>query len=168
MAERAVLACEREDGRYAVFRSRWGGTDRALGVVCAGISPGSLPVSWEPTRVESDFPSSVEGFDFLGIEACYRDRRGKTTPFVSLWFGLPLTPIRANPGTGALVEVRSVDDARQVREAFRRLKGRLADALVAGHCPATVAPVALRSALAALDGRERHLFSPPGRPGQGL
>ena len=157
MAERAILARERGDGRYAVSRSRWGGTDRALTAVCAGSVPSSLPVRWEFEHLADDFRALGRDFDYLGTEVCYRDQRGEITAFLSLWFGLPLASARPNRGAGALVEARSLADARRLRDAFRRLKGRLADALLAGECPATAPPVILRGVLAGLAGRERYV-----------
>ena len=157
MAERAILAHERGDGRYAVSRSRWGGTDRALAAVCAGTAPSSLPVAWQFERPVDDFPALVRDFDYLGTEVCYRDRAGETTAYMSLWLGLPLASARPDGGAGALVEVRSLADARRLRDAFRRLKSRLAETLQAGDCPATVPPVILRGVLAGLAGRERYV-----------
>lgn len=161
MAERAVLIDRRTDGRYAVASSRWGGTDRALAAVCAGTTPRALPgVSWADRPAPAGFGTLLAAFDLLSTAVLYRVRRGETTVFRPLWFGLPLPTASPSPGVGALVAVGSLHDARKVRVGFRALKGTLADALTAGIIPVTAAPAVLRAAVARLDGRERYLAPP--------
>lgn len=164
MAERAVLARQCESGQWEVCRSQWGGTDRALAAVCAGTAPSGLPVTWTCDRTASGFAEAVAGLDYLGTELLYRDRRA-VTPFLALWFGLPLPAAEPAPHTGAAVEVRSLGDARRLRVAFRRLKGRVVDALGAGRLPATVPPWVLLGALSRLTGRELYVvWSNDGSP----
>lgn len=163
VAERARLARERADGSYAVATSRWGGTDRALAAVCAGIPPTALPgISWETQQERPDFLSVVAELDVLSTELLYRVTSEKTTPLLSLWFGLPLAATTARPTVGALVAVESVSDARALRRWFRSLKGTLADAVTDGLLPLSVAPLVLVAAVVHLSGRERYLLPFPG------
>lgn len=164
MAERAILAVGRPDGRCAVATSRWGGTDRALAAVCAGTEPSGLPgVSWTYRESAPDFVSLATHLDYLSTAALYRTCGGETTVFLPLWFGLPLADLSPSPTAGALVAVDSVSDARTLRRQFRRLKGHLADAVVAGHAPVPVAVYGLWSGVAGLSDRERVLSPLPGR-----
>lgn len=157
MAERAVLARRRADGRYDLARSRWGGTDRALGRVLAGTPPDRLPdVDWRPWRSGVGFPTLVGTLDFLATSVCYRVA-AETTAFLALWFGLPLPEESASRTAGALLEVVSSADARRVRRRFRELKGTLADAIIAGTLPAAVAALVLSTWVGTLAGRESHL-----------
>jgi hypothetical protein len=167
VAERAVLARSRNDGRYDLAAARWGGTDRALGRVCAGTAPGSLPgVSWQdgPTL---GFVRLRRSLDYLSTAALYRVRPAGTTAFLPLWFGLGLPSARPSATIGALVAVASLPDARRLRSQFRALKGRLVDALASGTLPATAAPGVLVAAVAGLEARERYLSGPPLSPPSG-
>jgi hypothetical protein len=160
MAERAVLARVRRDGRYDAARSRWGGTDRALAAVFAGIPADRLPdVTW--TRWQTGVTSStlVDSLDYLSTSLCYRVT-DDTTAFLACWFGLPLVDESADRAAGALVAVNSLDDARRIRRRFRRLKGALADALVAGLLPATAAPFVVAGWVAGLADRATYLSAP--------
>jgi hypothetical protein len=168
MAQRAVLACRRENGRYGCYRSRWGGTDRALAAVCAGTSPTDLPVAWDHNRETAGLAGVVSGFDYLSAEALFREDSGETTVFLPLWFGLPLPDTDPSPRSGALVEVASLGDAGLLRERVRELKVTIADALAADTLPWAAAPAVLRGAIAGLDGRERYVAVPPGGPGENL
>ncbi len=156
MAERAILARRRGGGRYGCYRARWGGTDRALAAVCAGTLPATLPVRWEADGNAGGFSVVVAGLDYLSTEVVYRRERGRTTAFLTLWFGLPLAGVTASPAAGALVEVASLADARLLRCRWRQLKGVLADALVAGTLPATAVPFVVQGALVPLVQRERY------------
>lgn len=163
VAERAVLARERADGSYAVAISHWGGTDRLLAAVCSGIPPNALPsISWKPRQDHSNFVSVVASLDVLSTELLYRVAGGKTTPFLALWFGLPLASTSAHPAVGALVAVDSLLDARALRRWFRWLKGSLADAVTAGAIPMVAAPLVLSAAISRLSARERYLSLLPG------
>jgi hypothetical protein len=162
MAHRAVLARRREGGRYGCYRSRRGGTDRALAAVCAGTPPTNIPGTWEHERETGGFAGVVAELDYLATEALYREDGRETTAFLPLWFGLPLPDADPSPRSGALVEVASPGDARLLRDRFRRIKGALADALAAGTLPAAAGPVILRNAIAGLDGRERYVAVSPG------
>ena len=158
MAEHALLARELPDGRYAVAASRWGGTDRALGRVCAGVTPTTLPdVEWRPRRHEPDFPATVASLDLLAAELCYRIVDGELTVFLPLWFGLPLSTVRAAPTAGALVAVDSLADARACRRRFRSLRRSLADATTAGSVSWAAAPYVLTAGVDALGPRESYL-----------
>ena len=148
MAERALLARHRHNGNYAVSTARWGGTERALATVQAGTVPESLPgVRWTQVGHEPDFLAVVAGLDVLATAVCYRAIDDDVTVFLSLWFGLPLANVRANPGVGALVAVDSLPDARACRRGFRSLKGALTDAALAGTIPWAAVPVALLASL---------------------
>ncbi|WP_302082785.1 hypothetical protein [Salinibaculum rarum] len=161
MAERALLARERSDGSYAAATSRWGGTDRTLAAVCSGTPPTAVPDhSWEPRGNWPDFLSVGASLDPLTTELLYRVTDDETTPFLSLWFGLPLASASVNPAVGALVAVDSLPDARGLRRWFRRVKGSLADAVSAGTVPAATAPLVLVAAVTGLTGRERYLVAP--------
>ncbi|MEF8784832.1 MAG: hypothetical protein V5A45_02785 [Haloarculaceae archaeon] len=163
VAERALLASERADGSYAVATSRWGGTDQMLAAVCAGIPPSALPtLSWNAQRDRPDFLSVVATLDVLSTELLYRVANGETTPFLSLWFGLPLASTTARPTVGALVAVESLADARAIRRWFRSLKGNLADEVTAGTLSPSVVPLILVAAVIHLSGRERYLLPFPG------
>lgn len=164
VAERALLARERADGSYAVATSRWGGTDRMLAAVCSGIPPIDLPgISWAAQQNRLDFLSVVASLDVLSTEVLYRVASGETTPFLPLWFGLPLVSTTARPTVGALVAVESVHDARALRRGFRSLKGALADAVAAGTLPLSAVPLVLVAAVVHRSGRERYLLPFPGR-----
>lgn len=157
VAERAVLARGRPDGRYDVFLSRWGGTDRVLAAVAAGRSPFALAgVRWRAGPTGVRFGTLVAALDYPATEMVYR-QDGTTTALLPLWFGLPLSDVMAAPTLGALVGVRSLPDARAVRAWFRRVKGALADAVVAGSLPAPVAALAPLAAVGSLRGRPVHV-----------
>lgn len=156
MAERAaLLQCAVSDG-WEVSLSEWGGTDRALSAICAGVAPSKLPVSWEYDRTVGDFGEAVAGLDYLGTELLYREGEGQTA-FLVLWFGLPLARADCHLQAGTVVEVHSLHDATTVRAGFREFKGVLADAIEAATLPASAAPVALLGSIHALQGRERYV-----------
>lgn len=155
MAERATLVQRRESEGWDVYRSQWAGTDRALSAVCAGVVPSELPVSWEYERSVESFTEAVAGLDYLGTELLYREEAGQRA-FLALWFGLPLGGTECRLGAGTAVEVSSVQDAREVRAAFREFKGRLVDALESGDLPASAAPLVLLGGVCRL--RERELY----------
>jgi hypothetical protein len=158
MAERALLAREREDGSYTLSTARWGGTDRALSAAFDGIDPVAMPdVEWTSAGTAADFSSVVAALDYLSTAVCYRVDRAGTTVLLPLWAGLPLADEAADPDTGALVAVRSLPDARRLRAEFRTLKRALADALVAGDLPAGAAPFVLAAWVESHADRERHL-----------
>jgi len=160
MAERAVLARVRRDGRYDVDRSRWGGTNQALTAVFGGTPPGRLPdVTWRRWQTGVRFPALVDSIDYLSTSLCYRVA-DETRAFLACWFGLPLVDESAHRTAGALVAVRSTDDARRFRRRLRRLKGALADALAGGLLPATAVPFVLVRWVAGLADRETHLSAP--------
>jgi hypothetical protein len=157
MAERALLARRRSDGRYDTATARWGGTDRALARVCTGTAPDSLPgVSWRDRRPLGSL-DLVRTLDYLSTAALYRAGPGGTTAFLPLWFGLGLPAARPAVTVGALVAVASLPDARRLRSQFRTLKRRLVDALVTGRLPATAAPAVLAAGIVGLEDRERYL-----------
>jgi hypothetical protein len=163
VAERALLACERADGSYAVATSRWGGTGQMLAAVCAGIPPTSLPgISWEAQSNQPDFLSVVDSMDVLSTELFYRVTSDETTPFLPLWFGLPLASTTVRPTVGALVAVESLADTRALRHWFRSLKGNLADEVTDGTLPLSVVPLILVTAIVHLSGRERYIVPFPG------
>ena len=160
MAEWAVLARRRVHGQYVIDRARWGGTNQALARVVAGTPPAALPgVEWSRFRTVADFPPSLTDLDYLSTSVCYRVRTA-VTPFLSLWFGLPLAAESAARTAGALLEVHSVTDACRLRARFRRLKGALADAIVTGTLPPLAAAFALVAWVLWIPDRETHL-SPP-------
>lgn len=164
VAERALLARERADSSYAVATSRWGGTDRMLAAVCSGIPPTALPgISWVAQQDRPDFLSVVASLDVLSTEFLYRVAGEETTPFLSLWFGLPLASTTARPTVGTLVAVESLHDARALRRWFRSLKGALADAVAAGTLPFSAVPQVLVAAVVHRSGRECYLLPDPGR-----
>jgi len=157
MGERALFARERDDGRFEVAVSQWGGSDRALAAVFAGRTPDVIPgISWE-TRGPTRFAVLVERVDYLVTAALYRVRGVDTTVFLPVWFGLPLRDASTDPGVGALVAVDSLSELRQLRTYVRDLKGTLTDAVRAGYVPASVAPAVFRRVVAALEGRERYV-----------
>lgn len=160
MAERAALVRRQGRGEWNVYRSQWGGTDRALAAVCGGVVPSGLAVSWRPDRSVDSFTEAVAGLDYLGVELVYREPRG-VKPFLALWFGLPLETAEPHPQpqAGATVEIRSLKDARRLRAAFRRDKNRLADALETGALPASAAPFVLFGWIHRLQGRELYVVS---------
>ena len=158
MAERALLARELPDGRYAVAISRWGGTDRALAGVCAGTAPTDLPgVDWVECGHQPDFPAVITSMDVLATELCYRVAADEVTVFLPLWFGLPLASVRAHPHVGALVSVNSLAETRACRRWFRSLKGELADAVAAGTIPWPVVSLVLVASIDTFSPREGYL-----------
>ena len=160
MAEQAVLARRRPDGRYDISHSRWGGTNRALAGVVDGVDPAHLPgLEWERRTRGVSFATLVAQLDYLSTAVCYRATT-ETTPFLALWFGLPFADESAARTAGALVSVSSLADARSLRVAFRTLKGTLTDALVGGDLPSPAAPLVLLAWLAGQRSREIHV-SPP-------
>jgi hypothetical protein len=160
VAERGVLVIKRPGGGYDRWSARWGGTDRALDAVSQGTDPLSLPgADWRPAGDDPSFGSVVGSLDYLGTAALYRVDSGVTV-FVPVWFGLPVAGRLAAPTAGGLVAVPSLWDARRLRAAVRDLKAAVADAVAAGSLPAPAAPLVLSAALAAIDGRERHLAPP--------
>lgn len=162
VAERAVLASRQPAGNYSVATSRWGGTDRALAAVCTGTHPETLPsVDWRVEQSRVDFPAVAAAIDVLGTEIVYRVDESDTTVFLSLWFGLPLASTIAVPGSGALVSVGSVADARAIRRWFRTAKGTLADAVTAGVLPYAVTSVVLATIVTSLPDRESYLCQLP-------
>jgi hypothetical protein len=153
MGERAVLIRRRKNRGWAVYRSQWGGTDRALATVCAGMSPSRISVSWEYDRSVRSFTEAVAGLDYLGMEVVYREQEAGTA-FLALWFGLPLDAADPHHQAGAAVEVHSLQDARTLRAGFRRCKRRLAEALETGVIPASAVPFILVGGIHRLQGRE--------------
>ncbi len=156
MAERAALVRRNGRGGWNVYRSQWGGTDRALAAVCAGVAPSGLAASWEHDRSVDSFTGAVAGLDYLGVELVYREHRG-AEPFLALWFGLPVEAAEPHLQAGAAVAVRSLQDARRLRAAFRRDKNRLADALETGALPASAAPFVLLGWTRRLPARELYV-----------
>ncbi len=164
MAERGVVARRRPDGGYDLLRSRWGGTDRALAAVFAGLTPDALPgADWRRWRTDVCFRTLLGRLDYLATSVCYRVCE-ETTAFLVCWFGLPLPAESAHRNVGALVAVRSLSDARTLRRRFRALKGDLADAVAAGAIPITAAPAVILAWFERLDDRERHLSPWFGQP----
>jgi hypothetical protein len=160
VAERALLAQELPDGSYSVRQSQWGGSDRALAAVCAGTPPAALPdVEWHNTTAYHSFRAVVASLDVLTTAACYRVVDGDVTVFLPLWFGLPLADVRASPTIGALVAVDSLAEVRAIRWWFRSVKGRVADAVLAGDISWSGAVTALAAAIDTLPSRERYLCS---------
>jgi hypothetical protein len=157
MAERAVLARRRRNGRYDLSRSRWAGTNEALAAVTSGSNPAALDgVEWRQYRSDVAFPELVGSLDYLSTSLCYRVGT-ETTTFLCLWFGLPL-PDDSTPRTaGALLSVGSLPDARRLRARFRALKGNLADGQVAGTVPASAAPFVLSGWVTGQPERETYL-----------
>jgi len=86
--------------------------------------------------------------DYLRLSAAYLQGDDGTRVYLSLWVGLPAAGLSADPGAGTLVRVRSLAEARRLREDWRALKGELGDAVAAGHLPLAAAPLVLREALA--------------------
>jgi len=156
MAERAALVKHKRSGGWEVYLSQWGGTDRALSAVCAGVVPSELPVSWEYDRSLNGFSEAFPGLDYLGTELLYREQEGHTA-FLVLWYGLPLATADCRLQAGTAVEVHSLQDARRLRVAFRAFKRMLADAIDAGTVPASAAPLALVGSIHLLQGRERYV-----------
>lgn len=164
MAERAVLARERSDGRFDVWSAQWGGTERVVAAVCAGRSPLWVPGTvWHLQTIGLEHEAVVETLDYLSTGALYRVQRGETTTFLPLWFGLPFSRTPSATTTGALVAVDSLAEMRHLREWFRRLKGSIAEALLAGDLPAVAGPLVLQTTLAALGGEQYYTrpWSPP-------
>lgn len=161
VAERALLARERDDGRYDLSAAQWGGTNRALAAVFDGTSPVDVTgIAWHSLDRTVGFSTLVDGLDYLMTEVLYRVRTSETTVFLPLWFGLPVPDARPSPTSGAVVAVTSLRDANLVRVRFRTLKGALADAIAGGTLPVTAAPFVLRGAIAACEDREFHVASP--------
>jgi len=156
MAERAALVQRQGSEGWNVYHSRWGGTDRALSAVCAGVVPSDLPVSWAYDRSVSSFTRAVVGLDYLGTELLYREQGGQRA-FLALWFGLPLDGTECRLEAGTAVEVNSLKDARNIRATFREFKRRLVDALESGDLPASAAPFALLGGARQLRGRELYV-----------
>jgi hypothetical protein len=157
MAEQAVLARRRANGRYDLSRSRWAGTNAALAAVTGGTNPAVLDgVEWRHYRSDVSFPEVVESLDYLSTALCYRAGTGTTT-FLCLWFGLPLPDESAPRTAGALVAVNSLADARRLRARFRTLKGALADGILAGALAASTVPFALAAWVTGQSGREVYI-----------
>lgn len=151
MAERGRLACERPDGLVDVFRARWGGSDAALARVVAGPPRAAFVVAdWRVHCRGITRQTVLDRLDYLSTAALYWVRPDGVSVALPLWFGLPGFE-RADPGLGAVVGVRSLPDARRLRQCWRALKGAVADELLARRLPPAGAPVAL---LGALRGRE--------------
>jgi hypothetical protein len=137
-----------------VYASQWGGSDRVLASVTRGRSPLAVSgIDWRRRPEPVEFDRFVASLDYLSTAMVYREH-GATTAFLPLWFGLPLADHVAPPTAGTLVAVRSVPEARALRQWFRRLKGRLADALLTGHLPLSAAPLVLSAAVLSLRPRE--------------
>lgn len=147
MAERALLVCERADGRCDTFGARWAGdrVDRLVGrsprAVLAAVDP-------RPRKRGRRFQAVVDELDYLGTAAVYHARPTGTVAYLPLWFGLPTAGLVAEPRCGVLVPVCSDAGAGRLRRWWRALRGALADALRAGRVPPGTAPVALLAALA--------------------
>ncbi|PSQ58614.1 MAG: hypothetical protein BRD23_06415 [Halobacteriales archaeon SW_9_67_25] len=156
MGERAVLVQRQAGGGWTVYCSRWGGTDRALSAVCAGVTPSELPVTWARERSVDTFTRAVATLDYLGTELLYRET-GRHGAFLALWFGLPVSGGERCDTAGAAVEIDSLQDARKLRGAFREFKGWLADALESGDLSAAAAPLALLGGVRQLRGRELYV-----------
>lgn len=133
MAERGRLACERTDGYVDVFRAHWGGSATALARVVAGPPRAAFRVAdWRVHRRAVARQTVLDTLDYLSTAALYRIGPDGTSAALPLWFGLPGIE-RADPGLGALVGVRSLPDARHLRQCWRTLKGAVADAVLAGR-----------------------------------
>lgn len=157
VGERGLAVRGRPDGRYDVYTSQWGGSDGALASVTRGRSPLAVPgIDWRRRPEPVEFDPFVASLDYLSTAMVYREH-GATTAFLPLWFGLPLADHVATSTAGVLVAVRSVAEARSLRQWFRRLKGRLADALITGHLPLSAAPLVLLAAARNLHPRERYV-----------
>jgi len=168
MGERALLARTDSDGCSSLAVSQWGGSESAIDAVCTGTPPTALPdCSWRQRARVREFQTVVARLDYLGTAAVYRvpnqhPVESPATVFLPLWFGLPFATVTANPRVGGLVAVDSLADVRALRRWFRRLKGRLADAITTGSLPIPAATAVLCLAIVSLRHRERYVTVAPG------
>ena len=160
VAEPALLVRRRPDGRGDRFRAQWGGSEAALSAVLEAGQPPRRVADWEPSRRAARRSEWLAELDHLRLSAVYLRDCDRTSVYLPLWFGLPTAGLDADPDAGALARVRSLADARRVREDWRELKGRAGDAVSAGWLPLAAVPLVLRWALADRDTLEG--VPPPG------
>lgn len=158
VAEPGLLVRRRPDGREDCFRAQWGGSEAALSAVLEAGQPPRRVADWKLSRRAARRFGWLTGLDHLRLSAVYLQDGDRTSVYLPLWFGVPTAGLSAAPDAGALVRVRSLSDARRLREDWRTLKGGLGDAVATGRLPLAALPVVLRAALA---GRETLEGIPP-------
>lgn len=147
VAEPGLLVRRRSDGREDCFRAQWGGSEAALSAVLeVGRSPRRV-ADWEPSCRAVRRSEWLAELDYLRLSAVYLRDGDRTRVYLPLWFGVPTAGLDANPDAGALVRVRSLSDARRLREDWRTLRGEFGDAVAAGRLPLAAVPLVLREAL---------------------
>ena len=120
MGHRALLAYERDDGRYDCHRSHWGGADFSLADAITAADPfaerAAAGVDPEPVDSDLELHEIVENrLDFLHHEAFYRVGTDyEVTPFHVCWLGLEAeceTVERSETvGDGVVVAAEPPDD----------------------------------------------------------
>jgi len=130
VGERALAACRRSDGRYDLYASRWGGSDRLLCRLLASEDPFARLCAPEWSYRECvSFRTLVETLDYLAVEAVYVLSAAGVLVLRPLWFGLDGVGGPADPSLGALVHVDTVPTLRRMRVGFRTLKDTCRDAI---------------------------------------
>jgi len=127
VGHRALVARERDDGRYDLHYAHWGAHEwRLLADLGEGASAGVDPV---PIATGRSFGEIVrEHVDFQQFEALYRvSRAGVAAAFFVCWFGFPVAG-EDRPRSGALIEIDAADpdgDGALVRGWVAGTKGAL-------------------------------------------
>ena len=159
MGHRALVAVETRPGRYACYRSQWGG--RALGE--RSRSPESVVSAAVAERGDDGSALAVlDALDPRDHEALFVARLdGDVEQFLVIWLGLVLADGVVAPGSSvpvegaALVPVADRAVARRLATWLRVAKDVLGDAVDAGALSPAAAALALRELLA------RHPEVPP-------
>lgn len=148
VAEPGLLVRRRPDGREDCLRAQWGGSETALSAVLEADQPPQRVADWDPSGRAVPRSAWLAELDSLRLSAVYLQNGDRTKVYLPLWFGVPTAGLDADPEAGALVRVRSLAEARRLREGWRTLKGELGDAVAAGRLPLAAVPLVLRGALA--------------------
>ncbi|MEF8888200.1 MAG: hypothetical protein V5A30_10365 [Haloarculaceae archaeon] len=147
MAEPGLLVRRRPDGREDCFQAQWGGSEPVLSAVLEAGRPPRRVADWDPFCRAVRRAEWLADLDYLRLSTVYIQAGDRTSVYLPLWFGLPAAGLSADPEAGALVRVRSLADARRVREDWRTLKGELGDAIAGERLPLATVPVVLHEAL---------------------
>lgn len=173
MGHRALVAYERDTGRYDVHYAHWGGQwqlperigpTRPFGAHPSSGTGDAPVVDPDPLATDCAFEAILDThLDFQQHEACYEVGREWTVrPSLVCWFGLPSVD-RCRPGDGALLGVDPTDvraDGEHLRGWFAGTKETVCTMVDRGCLSPAAARAALATAVASWADERRVRFGP--------
>jgi len=133
MGERALAAVSRPPDSLELFRSQWAGRESVVSRVLDGGDPLGVLLeedwSWRGSLLPLHLLWTC---DYQATTVLYIVSATGVEVYVPLWFGLPLLDNDPDPKLGAVVNVSSMTEFRELRLCFARLKGTLQESVLAG------------------------------------